>query len=282
MPLVMKLTAVYFCIFSGILNSYAYNAGGQEILNKTISLSVENTKLKKVLQHIQATAAINFIFSSKIIDADRRISYSANDKNLKELLEAILTPLDLDYDVIEDKVILFRADDNPGVKTGIPVHGKVTDEAGNPLPAATVRVKGTNQQTVTDANGEFRFADLDPSAVLEITYVGYLSKQAEVNNSSDLNISLSATDNNLNQVVVIGYGAVKKKDVVGSVNVVSAREAGANTATSPTQLLQGKAAGVQVVQNSGQPGAGGTDHYPRNRIVYECGSIICNRWNSGR
>ena len=138
----------------------------------------------------------------------------------------------------------------------IPIHGRVTDESGSPLPGATVQVKGTNRQTVTDNKGYFTLSDVDPSSVLVISYVGYTGLEAPINNHSEVNVTLKAADNSLNQVVVIGYGTAKKKDVVSAVNIVAAKDAGANTATSPAQLLIGKAAGVQVIQNSGQPGAG--------------------------
>src|SRR2546421_4854696 len=136
------------------------------------------------------------------------------------------------------------------------VHGRVTDESGNPLPGATIQVKGTSRQTLTDEKGFFALDQVEPSAILVISYVGYISKEVAVRNNTEINISLQDSGNNLNQVVVIGYGSAKKKDVVGSVSIVSAKEAGANTATSASQLLIGKAAGVQVVQTSGVPGSG--------------------------
>ena len=130
---------------------------------------------------------------------------------------------------------------------GIPVRGSVKDESGTPLAGATVRVKGRDVQTMTNAKGEFSFADLDPTATLVVSYVGYNDLEIEVKNKSELTASLRAAEGSLNQVVVIGYGSEKKKELVSAVNVVNAKDAGANTATSATQLLQGKAAGVQVV-----------------------------------
>src|ERR1700730_2892113 len=136
------------------------------------------------------------------------------------------------------------------------VHGRVTDESGNPLSGATIQVKGSSRQTLTDDKGFFALDQVDPTAVLVISYVGYTSKEIAVRNNTELNITLQDSGNNLNQVVVIGYGVAKKKDVVGAVSIISAKDAGANTATSASQLLIGKAAGVQVVQTSGLPGSG--------------------------
>src|SRR5450755_1092258 len=124
-----------------------------------------------------------------------------------------------------------------------------------PLAGATVRVKGTKISTLTDQKGVYVLEQVDEKATLIVSYVGYNSNEFAVNGKSEFNITLQENAMSLNSVVVIGYGTAKKKDVVGAVDVISAKTAGATTSTNISELLIGKAAGVQVVQANGTPGS---------------------------
>ncbi len=135
------------------------------------------------------------------------------------------------------------------------LHGKVVDGTGKPLSGASVSIKGQSQNTSTDTQGEFTLQHVKTKSTVVVSYVGYIDKETVVNSDADLSVTLVAGNNDLNDVVVIGYGTAKRKEVVGSVNVVAAKDAGATTSTNPSQLLIGKAAGVQVVQTNGVPGA---------------------------
>ena len=137
------------------------------------------------------------------------------------------------------------------------VTGTVTDQTGAVVPNATISVKGTNTATQTDANGRFSINAAD-NAVLVISSVGYGSLEVPVSGQSTVNASLTNQNSNLNEVVVIGYGTARRKDVTGSVSSVSARDFNKGIQTSPDQLIQGKVAGVQVTNNSGAPGGGVT------------------------
>jgi TonB-dependent starch-binding outer membrane protein SusC len=136
-----------------------------------------------------------------------------------------------------------------------PVTGKVTDENGAPVSGATVTVKGADLQTTTDETGSFSFADVASDATITISKDGYATSEIPLNAQSVLNISLKKRKDDLNEVVVIGYGTARKRDLVSAVSVISAKEAGQTAATNPAQLLIGKAAGVQIVNTSGTPGA---------------------------
>ncbi|MBX3255364.1 MAG: SusC/RagA family TonB-linked outer membrane protein [Chitinophagaceae bacterium] len=136
------------------------------------------------------------------------------------------------------------------------VHGKVTGTDGAPLSGATVKVKGSPGSVLTDEKGSFSISISKPNSVLIISYVGYIEKEVAVKNTDiAVSVSLELIETGLEEVVVIGYGTAKRKEVAGAVSTVSAKEAGANTSTNPSQLLIGKAAGVQVVQTNGTPGA---------------------------
>ncbi len=251
----MKITVVQLFILVFAFSSSAKEVSGQEILNKTISLSVEKGRLKNVLHQIQERADVKFVFCSMIIDANRKISVSVTNKKLEEVLYEITQQLHLGYRVIEDQIILFSKSSTSDNISGITIHGVITDESGMPLTGATIQVKGTTINTITDQKGVYVLDQVDEKAILIISYVGYLSTEVPVNGKNELNIPLQGNANNLNQVVVIGYGTAKKKDVVGAIDVIAAKDAGSTTSTNLSQLLIGKAAGVQVVQDNGTPGS---------------------------
>lgn len=130
----------------------------------------------------------------------------------------------------------------------------LSSEDGTALQGVSINVKGTNVGTSTDAKGKFSL-NASSGQTLVISSVGFEEKQVVVGDDDHFNIQLNPTADNMKTVMVIGYGTARKKQVVGSSTVVSAKDAGANTITNPAQLLIGKAAGVQVVNSSGVPGS---------------------------
>ncbi len=253
--LAMKITIAPVLILVFAFASYAKEVAGQEMLEKPISMSVERVKLKTVLREIQHLAEVKFVFSSMIIDANRKISFTVIDKKVGDLLNQIFKPLNISYRVIDDQIILFDGSAVSADLKGIPVHGRITDDSGNPLSGATVQVKGTHNNSVTDQKGIYVLDDVDPSATLIISYVGHISREIPVSSRTEINAFLQETAGSLNQVIVIGYGTARKRDIVGSLDIVAAKDAGATVSTNPSELLIGKAAGVQVVQANGVPGA---------------------------
>ncbi|UOY08059.1 TonB-dependent receptor [Muricauda sp. SCSIO 64092] len=135
------------------------------------------------------------------------------------------------------------------------VSGTVTDTDGTPLPGATVVVKGTANGTQTDFDGNYAIADIPLNSVLVFSYVGFLPMEETVGRRTTINVSLAEDAQLLDEVVVIGYGSVKKSDLTGAVSSVSADDLTPGANVSLEQTLQGRAAGVQISQKSGQPGS---------------------------
>jgi iron complex outermembrane receptor protein len=138
------------------------------------------------------------------------------------------------------------------------VTGKVTDaKNGAPLVAASVMIKGTNKGTATAADGTFTLK-VAPNATLVISFLNYGTKEVTPDSKNTVNVALSQTTDQLNEVVVIGYGSVRKKDLSGSVATVSAKDFNTGAISTPEQLIAGKVAGVSIISNSGAPGSGST------------------------
>lgn len=143
-------------------------------------------------------------------------------------------------------------------QTGFPVSGTVTDVQKMALPGVSVILKGTTTGTTTDADGKFTLNTQGPESVLVFSFVGYKTEEVRVGDQTKLNITLPEEISTLQEIVVIGYGDVKKSDLTGSVATLKSDALNKTPSASVDQLLQGKIAGVQVITSGGQPGAGAT------------------------
>lgn len=137
------------------------------------------------------------------------------------------------------------------------ITGTVRSQEG-PVAGASIAIKGTNRGTSSDEKGQFKLSNVSASSVLVVSSVGYVSKEVTVGNQSNINVSLEVESGSLNEVVVIGYGSQKKKDLTGAVVSISAVDFQKGNIVTPDQLIAGKIAGVQITSNSGAPGAGST------------------------
>ena len=136
------------------------------------------------------------------------------------------------------------------------VTGKVTDAGGSlGLPGVTVQVKGETRGTNTDADGKYRLINVASNATLVFSSIGYVTKEVAVGSRQTVDVTLAEDNKTLSEVVVVGYGTQKSKDVTGSVATIGTKDFNKGVITSPEQLLQGRVAGVQITPASGEPGA---------------------------
>jgi iron complex outermembrane receptor protein len=148
------------------------------------------------------------------------------------------------------------------------VSGSITDEEGNPLPGATVIIQGTNNGVTTDFDGNYSIS-VERGQTIEASFIGYQVTTAIVGDQNQINLILIA-DNELEEVVLIGYGAVRKKDLTGTLDIVGSEDFTKGSVVSAQQLIQGKVAGVSIVSNSGAPGDGA------NVLIRGIGSLNLN------
>jgi len=140
-----------------------------------------------------------------------------------------------------------------GVMLAQTVTGTVTESSG-PLPGVNVLVKGTQNGTTTDFDGKYSLDNVSANSVIIFSYLGYKTQEITYTGTSPINVTMKAESEALNEVVVIGYGTIRKKDATGAIDALGAKDFDAVSATSPAQLLRGKVAGVQVTSSSGEPG----------------------------
>lgn len=140
---------------------------------------------------------------------------------------------------------------------GVMVRGTVTDAATNEaMPGVNIMVKGTNIGTIADIGGNYSFAAIDRNATLVFSFIGYITQEIQLNGRTTLNVALEDEVTSLNEVVVTGYGTAMKRNVASATTSLKSNEIAGLTITDPRQALQGKIAGVQVTNNSGDPGSG--------------------------
>lgn len=153
------------------------------------------------------------------------------------------------------------------------VKGIVYDTDKNPLPGATIQVQGTNTKAQTDAEGKFQISVPSPTSRLIFSFVGCQTQTVSVNNQTLLNVTLKSS-NDLDAVVVVGYASVKKSDLTGAATTVSAKDFNKGPLNAPDQLIQGKVAGVQMINNSGQPGGASTVRIRGNSAITGTGQPL--------
>lgn len=142
------------------------------------------------------------------------------------------------------------------VAQDITVSGTVKDATGGTLPGVTVQVKGTSKGTQTSIDGTYQLAGVPSNGTLVVSFIGMNTQEIAVSGRTSINVTLTDDAQALEEVVVVGYGTVKKKDATGAVNAIGTKDFQKGIVTSPEQLMQGRVAGVQITQNSGEPGGG--------------------------
>ncbi len=270
----MRLTIAQL-LLAGLLVSvsYATSVSGQEILEKKISLRLENKSLKSILSSIEAQTEASFMYSPRATRADRVTSIDVREKPLRDVLATLFAPMNLNYRLVGEKIVLSKTTLPPPTSEKIeespsPVEnldrtitGKVSDDSGERLPGVSIVVKGTQRGTVTNEQGTYSLSVPDQApgggdVTLIYSFVGYLSQEVTVGNRSTLDITLSTDTKALEEVVVVGYGTQRKSDLTGSVASVTEKDFTQGVNNSALQLLNGRASGVQISQSSSAPGGG--------------------------
>ena len=229
-----------------------------------ISLNKENITVESALKQIEAQSEYLFLYDKSEIQVTKNVTIKANKKTIAETLEMLFEGLPVSYKIFGKNIVLRKqilplktldqvSDINPA--TEIILTGQVTDEKGERLLGVSVLVKGTVNGTITDLNGNFELSVPDNNITLQFSYVGYLTQEVAIDNRTNWIIKLIPDPMGLEEVVVVGYGTVRKSDVTGSVSVVKSNDFNPGANVSVEQALTGRVAGVQIYQKSGEPGS---------------------------
>lgn len=240
----MKLTCILLLV---TLIHVSARVHSQEKLD----LNVKNVNLEKFFELLEKRSSYTFLYSDQAIP-NKVVNIDVKDYTVLQILDFTLRNTGLSYRVLSDKLVVITQLSAPHV-ADIKFTGKVVDATGAPLIGATVGLKNGKNIAVTDVNGSF-VVTVPETAVLVISYIGFQSQEIAVAGRTTLTITLKDAAGSLNEVIVIGYGTQKKKDLTGAVSVISAKDINAIPVGGVDQIMQGKSAGISVSQNTGAPG----------------------------
>ncbi|REA61548.1 hypothetical protein DSL64_11295 [Dyadobacter luteus] len=260
---IMKLSVYQLFIlivFAGVSRAHIVTA--QELLNLSVSVHAEKAPLRTVLGSIEKQTGVKFVYSSRNIGSERPVSIELKKARLSDVLKELLPPLQLTYKIINGQIILDSKQvgeaetllpENPAMLRQIT--GLVKDEKGEVLPGVSVIIKGTQTGTISDDKGRFKLGVENDETILTFSFVGYNSQEVAVGKQSVLDVTLQPDISKLDEVVVVGYGQVKKADLTGSVVSIKESQITSTPVTNVLETLQGKVAGMDLTRASGESGA---------------------------
>lgn len=254
---IMKLTAIILLV--ACLQVSARSSA------QNITLSEKNVSLEKILTEVSKQSGYDFWYENKLLLRSNKVDIKVVNATLEEVMDVCFKNQPLTWAIV-GKIIVIKKKEfiNTSFVTTTKaevinlekVKGTVTGDNGLPLAGATIIVKGSNAATRTDNSGNFEI-DVEPGSTIVITYVGHETQQIKIGKEKSLTVSLKlSTASQGEAIVVIGYGTQKKKEITASVSTVKKEDFNQGFNRDAAQLIQGKAAGVNIVQPSGNPLAG--------------------------
>ena len=224
------------------------------VFSQNITLKTGNVTVKEAMEQLKKSSGYSFVFSSVDVNTQKRVSVSVQNASIEEAVKQILKGQnELSYEIKGRKVVIQRSFASSKALRQ-QVKGKVLDEKGEPIIGATVTEEGTSNGTITDYDGMFTL-EASKDGILTISYIGYKSQQVSIAGKDMVAVTLKEDMEQLDEVVVVGYGSQKKVNLTGAVSTVNAKMLENRTGSDPYNMLTGQIPGVTIVQNSGQPGA---------------------------
>ena len=253
---IMKLSTFLLlsCAFTGI-------AGNVSSQNARVTLNENNVAVSKILNSIESQTDYLFIYNKNNVNVSRTASVKAKEKTVDKVLSELFNGTNITYEMEGKHIVLSMKKNTSEInstaqsqQTGKTVTGVIKDKSGLEVIGANIVEKGTTNGTITDVNGQFTLT-VQPGAILQVSFIGYNTKEIKVGNESTLNVILEEDSQALDEVVVVGYGAQKKVNLTGAITTVKMEDVVGNRPVGNTaQALEGAIPGLQVSRNNGKPG----------------------------
>ena len=250
------IRAMKFFLLFALLTTGSCFASETYSQEASFSMNYENKTIKEIINEIENSSAFIFFYLDKSIDLNRKVSINVKEQKIETILDQLFSNTENNYSISDRQIIISKKETPVNTKTNQKdtrtISGIVRDNMG-PVTGANIVIKGTTNGTISDLDGKFTLENVPANAILQISYIGYLPQEITVNNQSSYNIMLKEDNQSLDEVVVVGYGTVRKADLAGSVAVLDNKAFKDQPITQISDALQGRVSGVQV-QSSGVPG----------------------------
>jgi len=248
----MKVTLLL--MFIAVFEVVAADANAQ---SAKVSIVLENKTVRDVLTDIEAQSEYNFFYNEGLIDVQREVTIVVEDEKIEDVLDDLFKGTDVTHELRGNHIILSnqsKVSSESSQQQKRTITGKVTDTNGESIPGVSILIKGTTTGTISDFDGNFTLSGVAGDAVLVFSFVGMKSQDVAIAGKTTINVLLQEETIGLEEVVAIGYGSQKKKDLTGSISSVSTEDMKSLPLASVGEAMQGKAAGVQII-SSGTPGS---------------------------
>ncbi|MCS2303261.1 SusC/RagA family TonB-linked outer membrane protein [Bacteroides ovatus] len=237
------------------------------------SVQYENATVKDILDYIEKHSKYIFIYSENVKkNLNNKVSISVSNKKIDAVLNELFSKTGLNYKMSGRQITISVPEQAPAIKQvrGFKIVGNVTDEKGEPLIGVSIFMKkDSTVNAITDMNGAYSIAVPDKYAELSFRYIGFVPKDEKVNNRRVLNVIMVEDVGQLDEVVVVAYGAQKKESVVGSITTVEPAKLNVSTSRSLSNNLAGTVTGVIGVQRSGEPGYDNSSFWIRGISTFQ-------------
>ncbi|MFL5748523.1 MAG: TonB-dependent receptor [Niastella sp.] len=243
--LVMKITTFLLLVF--VLQVSARGFG------QRLNLRYKNAEIAGILVNIEKQTNYRFLYNNQLSAIRQKVTINLENVDIRQALDNLFSQTILTYKFMANGLIVINENAAPQA-TEKKVTGKITDPNGTPLSGVTVTIKGTSKATTTNEQGVFTITAED-NDVLVFTYVGFDPQEIKVGDNTQINLSLTSAASSLENIVVIGYGTVKKRDLTGSVVSLKGDEVKKIAAGNVMESVQGKVAGVDITRTSGGAGS---------------------------
>lgn len=251
---IMRLSI--FILFLSLSQTFAVNSYSQQA---KLTLDMKNVRVEDVIDRIEKNSEFFFMYNKNLIDVDRRVDIQVEEKSVNVVLDKIFANTGITYSIKDRQILLINNNFQGEIKDSNTqqqksVSGKVTDSSGAPLPGVSVAIKGTTTGVITDMDGKYTLAKVPENATLQFSFVGMKAQEIPVGNKININVALLEETIGLDEVVAVGYGSQKKKELTGSVAGIKEGELIKGSQVSPMGMIQGKIAGLNISKpNGGDP-----------------------------
>ena len=247
----MRITT--FLLLVCVFCTFAENTHSQ---NARVSINKKNVQLETVLNEIEHQTDYLFIYNNQV-NVNKKVSLKAKNQPVSKVLEELLADSDITYSVEGNHIVLGKQTMAAAPQQSSTIRGKVIDTNGDPVIGANIVEKGTTNGTTTDVEGNFSI-NAKSGSTLVITFIGYVREEVKANAGRRMEIILQEDSETLEEVVVVGYGTMKKADLTGSVATVGSEVIEDRPLTNLGAGLQGAIANLNISSSNGAPGTGST------------------------